>query len=64
MATVFKYLAQFLLIPLIKEFVNYIVRYFKERAELKRIEQENKKKQERYEQASVDSAHDEFGRLP
>lgn len=64
MQTIFKYIAQFLLIPLLKEFGLYVVQKYKDHVEMKRLKKENKIKGENYEKAPADTAADEFSRLP
>jgi hypothetical protein len=65
MQTLIKYISQFLLIPLIKELAEYLMKHFRERQEMKRLEQENKEKVKEYEEStSVDDARNRFTRLP
>ncbi len=65
MQTIFKYVAQFLLIPLFKELFEVVMNHLKEKRELKRLEEENKKKGEAYENSGdTDSARDTFSQLP
>lgn len=59
-----KYIAQFLLLPLLKDLIAQGFKYLKERQELKRLKKENSKKGEAYENADSSTAHDEFERLP
>lgn len=64
MQVILKWVAQFLLIPLIKEAVAWVVDYYKTKRENKKIDEEHKKKGEAYENAPVETADDEFSRLP
>jgi hypothetical protein len=64
MQVIFKWIAQFLLIPLIQEWVKNAMKSYKDSVELKRIKAENKLKGEAYEKAPIETAHDEFSRLP
>lgn len=64
-ATVFKYIAQFLLIPLIKEGVAAWSEYRKTKREEKKLKEENKAKGEAYEKSdNANDARDKFNRLP
>jgi hypothetical protein len=64
MQVVLKYLAQFLLIPLFRELAKWLGDEYKRHKEAKELEREAKKQQEKYEQAPVEQAHDEFRKLP
>jgi len=65
MQTLIKYISQFLLIPLIKELAQYLMKKFKDHQDLKKLEKENAKKGEEYAQAdTVASARDSFRKLP
>jgi hypothetical protein len=64
MQVFFKYLAQFLLLPLLKDLIAQMIKHFKDKAELKRLKEENKKKGEAYENAPSETAHNDFARLP
>jgi hypothetical protein len=64
MQVILKWIAQFLLLPLLKDLGVWIADQVKKRAERKKLEAENKKKQEAYENSSSDTAHDDFERLP
>jgi hypothetical protein len=62
--TLFKWVAQFLLLPLIKDGAIVLRREWIRRKELKRLKEENAKKGDAYENSSPEDAHDEFSRLP
>lgn len=64
MATVFKYIAQFLLLPLIKELIDSYLKARQAKNEEKKLKEENAKKGKAYEESSSDNAHGEFERLP
>lgn len=64
MQTLFKYVAQFLLIPLLKEFAKYLADKYKARKEAQKLKEENSKKGEAYEKAPAATADDEFSKLP
>lgn len=65
MQVILKWIAQFLLIPLIKEGVAWLMDYLKTKRENKKLKEENQKKGEAYEQASdANSARDQFSKLP
>jgi hypothetical protein len=64
MATLFKYVAQFLLLPLIKEAIAHLIKYFKLKRERKELEGANKAKAKKYENSKPGDAHDDFRRLP
>jgi hypothetical protein len=63
-AAILRWVAQFLLLPLLKDLIVHLRDEWKKRQERKRLEAENKKKGEAYEQSSPDSAHDDFSKLP
>lgn len=63
MAFLAKLLAQVLLLVLPK-LVNDLVDYFKKNAEVKKLEEDNKKKGEVYAEAPVDHADADFSKLP
>lgn len=64
MQTFLKYLSQFLLIPLLKELVQWVAKQVKEEKEQRKVESENRVKGEAYENADASNAHDEFAKLP
>ena len=61
---VIKYLAQFLLIPLIKQLVDWLGDEYKKSRDAKRLKEEANQQGAKYEQASAEEAHDEFRKLP
>lgn len=58
-----KLISQILLLVLPK-LINDVVDYFRKKKELKKLEEENKKKGDAYENAPTDSASDDFSKLP
>jgi hypothetical protein len=64
MQTLFKWIAQFLLIPLIKEFVIWANDQYKKHQEKKQLEKENSKKGNAYDVSSPDRADEDFRNLP
>lgn len=64
MQVALKWIAQFLLLPLLKDLGVWIADQLKKRAERKKLETENKKKGDAYENANPDTAHDDFSKLP
>lgn len=64
MQVVLKWLAQFLLIPLLKEAAEWVVYKYKKSKERKKLEKENEIKQANYESSNSNSASDHFERLP
>lgn len=64
MQVILKWIAQFLLLPLLKELGVWIVEQAKKTRDYKKLKQENKEKQETYENSSADAAHDDFNKLP
>ena len=63
-STISKWIAQFLLIPLIKEIFQYVKDYLTKRAEQKKRHEKNKQKVEQYENSSQTSSSDDFSQLP
>lgn len=64
MQVILKWIAQFLLLPLLKELGVWIVEQVKKAREFKKLKEQNKKISEAYEKSSPDTAHDDFNKLP
>jgi hypothetical protein len=65
MQVVLKWIAQVLLLPLIKELAAWVIDYYRTKRENRRLKEENKKKGEAYENASNSSdARGTFNKLP
>jgi hypothetical protein len=64
MEKLFKLLANFLLIPLIKKFAEWVGDEYKKHKTNEQMRREAQEKQESYNNAPVDKAHDEFKKLP
>lgn len=65
LASIGKWLAQMLLLPLLKEGLAKLAKAFSDYIANKKLERENVKKGEAYENAKTEeSARDEFGNLP
>jgi hypothetical protein len=64
MQVVLKWIAQFLLLPLLKDLGLWIVEQVKKAREYKKVKEDATKKGESYENSSPDNAHDEFNKLP
>lgn len=63
-STIAKWAAQFLLIPLIKDFISWFKDYLQKRAEQKKRHEENKRKVENYENSTSSDSSDDFSQLP
>lgn len=61
---VLQWIAQFLLIPLIKEVATHIKEYIQRKLEQKKRHKENKEKVENYENNTDSSSADDFNKLP
>jgi hypothetical protein len=64
MQVILKWIAQFLLLPLLKELGVWIVEQAKKAREFKKLKEQNKKISEAYEKAPVETADSDFDRLP
>lgn len=64
MATVIKYLVQFLILPAIKAAFDYLVRRAKTISDFKKIDEAAKEKVDAFKNAPAKDANDNFGPLP
>jgi hypothetical protein len=64
MQAIGKWVLQALILPLIKAAFGYALKRYNEYVELKRLRAENKIKGDNYEKAPVDTAADDFSKLP
>jgi hypothetical protein len=56
--------SQHLLLPLLRDLVDWVKNYFVKRAEQKKRHEENAKKVESYENSPASSSSDDFSKLP
>ncbi len=56
--------SQYLLLPLLKDFIDWVKDYFVKRAEQKKRHKENAKKVENYENSPSSASSDDFSKLP
>lgn len=64
MQVIFKWIAQALLLPLLRELGQYLADKYKKYIETKRLKEENKQKGKAYESAPASTANDDFSQLP
>lgn len=63
-AKVAQWIAQFLLVPLLKDVAIWLKQHFQRKLEQRKRHAENKKKVENYEHSSSSDSSDDFTKLP